>query len=278
MPNTHPNATQLQAEPTNPVSLMAQQIATSESNSCFTEPANHVLPKLSAWTIPTTICAVPNFAISELALQGLSRAPNTNSDNAINPPVVSVTSGTVYYLNTSSGPNFVGAAMPINIYSTAPVSVPQTPKTTQVLEEMVLKHSNYLAQWLRKNFPQKILKKSDETKETTASSVIFVRNKAKESPGMLSVTNVKDLLQITEVNLQSSFHTEKVLVLCDSAFSNSWISKTLARKLNVQGTPLKITVHGLTHIKLLARKLKLTPVHSGDSCTAFVVNRTWGKT
>ena len=57
---------------------------------------------------------------------------------------------------------------------------------------------------------------SDETKQTKASNVTVVTNKAEQSPSMPSVTNVKGFLQITEVNLQSSSHTEKVLVLCDS--------------------------------------------------------------
>ena len=67
----------------------------------------------------------------------------------------------------------------------------------------------------------KNLEKSNESNETSASSVTVVTNKTEESPGMPSVTNVKGLLQITEVKLQSSFHIEKVLVLGDSACSNS---------------------------------------------------------
>ena len=123
--SVHPNATQPQAEPTNPVSMMSQQGATSEPNSCFTVPSNHVLPNVSAWTIPTTGCAVPFVAIAQLALQGLFRAPNTNSDNnTMAPHVIPVTSGgTVYYLNPSSGPNLVGGPMPNNVCSTAPMSV-----------------------------------------------------------------------------------------------------------------------------------------------------------
>ena len=46
--SVQPNATQPQPEPTNPdpVSLTAEQIATSKPNSSFTVPANHVLPNL----------------------------------------------------------------------------------------------------------------------------------------------------------------------------------------------------------------------------------------
>ena len=144
--------------------------------------------------------------------------------------------------------------------------VPQMPKTPQVLEARVLKHSQYLASWLRRKFSTKRLNKTDETKEITASNVTFVLNKAEDSPGMPSVMNVKELLHITAINLQLSFHTERVLVLCDSACSNSWISEKLARKLNVQGAPLKLTVHGINShgaIDTQIVELKLTPVLSG---------------
>ena len=73
------NATQPQAETTNPVSLMAQQIAFLKPNSCFTVPANLVLPNLLIWTFPKTGCAVPNVAILRSAPQSPSREPNTNS-------------------------------------------------------------------------------------------------------------------------------------------------------------------------------------------------------
>ena len=89
---------QPQAESTNLVSLMAQQIATPKPNSCFTVPANHFLPNLPACTFPTTRCAVPNAAISQLAWQGFSRASNRNGyNNSTVPQVVPVASvGTVY--------------------------------------------------------------------------------------------------------------------------------------------------------------------------------------
>ena len=66
-----------------------------------------------------------NVAISQSASQGLSRAPNKNSDdNATFPQVVPVTiGGTVYYLNPSSILNLVGSAMPISVSLTASMRV-----------------------------------------------------------------------------------------------------------------------------------------------------------
>ena len=148
------------------------------------------------------------------------------------------------------------------------------PKITQVLKARVLKHSKYLAPWLRKNFIAKMPQKSDETKETTASNVTVASKKAEESPAMPSVTNFVGLLHITEVNLQSSFHTKKVLVLCDFACSKSWVSEKMLRKMKVQGTLLKMTVLGINShqtIDMQIVDLMLTLVHSGGSCSAFVV-------
>ena len=71
------------------------------------------------------------------------------------------------------------------------------------------------------DFFHKKPQKTDASKETTASSVTVVPNKTEQSPGIISVTNVKGLLQITEVLLQSSFETEKVVVPRHSDCSNS---------------------------------------------------------
>ena len=104
---------------------MAQQLTTSKPNSSFTVPSNLVLPNLLAWTFLTTGCSVPNNAKSQSAAHGLSRAPNMSSDSSATvPQVVPVTDGgTVYCLNPSSRPNFVGGAMSINFSWTALTTV-----------------------------------------------------------------------------------------------------------------------------------------------------------
>ena len=90
---------------------------------------------------------------------------------------------------------------------------------------------------------------------------------------MPSVSDFKDLLQITEVELESPSCSEKVLVLCDSTCSHSWISKRLADKLQVKGSPTKLTVHGINSQQLIDTEtveLKLTPVHSGGIVHRFL--------
>ena len=93
-------------------------------------------------------------------------------------------------------------------------------------------------------------------------------NKAGESSGVCSVSDVEGLLQITEVEVHTPTTSVKVLALCDSACSHSWISEDLATKLNVKGLPTKLTVHGINSQQVVDTQiveLKLTPVHSGCS-------------
>ena len=68
---------------------------------------------------------MPNFKTSQSYAQGLSRAPNVNSDNnATVPQVVPVTSGgAVYYLNSCSGRAIFRNLMPPNVCSTALVKI-----------------------------------------------------------------------------------------------------------------------------------------------------------
>ena len=89
-----------------------------------------------------------------------------------------------------------------------------------------------------------------------------MNNQIAESSGMPSVVDGKGLLQIPEVELHSNERSERVLALCDSACSHSWISSRLADKLTVKGTPTKLTVHGINCHQVVNTEmveLKLTP-------------------
>ena len=91
---------------------------------------------------------------------------------------------------------------------------------------------------------------------------------------MPSVTDYKGLLQIVEVQLDSLSSSVKVLALCDSACSHSCISRSLAHKLRVKGSATKLTVHGINSQQVVDTEtveIKLTPVHSGGSCSTFPV-------
>ena len=121
-------------------------------------------------------------------------------------------------------------------------------------------------------FPQK----SPGNTKTTQSSKTKVNQKqtGSESSGMPSVTEYKGLLQIVEVQLDSLSMFVKVLAVCDSVCSHSWISRSLAHKLRVKGSATKLTVHRINSQQVIDTEtveLKLTPVHSGASCSTFPV-------
>ena len=81
-----------------------------------------------------------------------------------------------------------------------------------------------------------------------------------------SVTDVKDLLQVTELKLTNSSGTSTTaLVLCDTACSNSCVSDSLADSIGLQGTALKLTVKGINTEELIDTKIvQLTVTHYKD--------------
>ena len=71
-----------------------------------------------------------------------------------------------------------------------------------------------------------------------------------------SVSNVKGLLQVTELQLKSSSGKDTTaLVLCDTACSNSWVSNDLANGLGLHGTALKLTVKCINTEEVVDTKL-----------------------
>ena len=89
-----------------------------------------------------------------------------------------------------------------------------------------------------------------------------------------SVTDVKGVLQVTELKLTNSSGTSTTaLVLCDTTCSNSWVSDSLAAGLGLQGTALKLTVKGIKTEELIDTKvvqLAVTP-HKDHDFEAFTV-------
>ena len=69
-----------------------------------------------------------------------------------------------------------------------------------------------------------------------------VQSSSKDT-ALSSVSNVKELLQVTELQLtNSSGKDTTALVLCDTAGSNTWVYNDLANRLGLHGTALKLTV------------------------------------
>ena len=123
-------------------------------------------------------------------------------------------------------------------------------------------------------FQPRTTPKTSRYQVTSSCSSITPNSQTGESSGVCSVTDMKGLLQITEVEVHTGTNFTKVLALCDSACSNSWISENLATKLNLKGLPTKLTVHGINSQQVVDTEiveLKLTPLHSGGSCSTFDV-------
>ena len=71
-----------------------------------------------------------------------------------------------------------------------------------------------------------------------------------------SVSDVKGLLQVTELKLTNSCGTSTTaLVPCDAACCNSWGSYSLADRLGLQGTALKLTVKYINTEELIGTKV-----------------------
>ena len=79
---------------------------------------------------------------------------------------------------------------------------------------------------------------------------------SRKTSTLSSASNVKSLLQVTELQLKSSSGTDTTAsVLCDTACSNSWVSNNLANRLGLHGTALKLTVKGINTEEVVDTKL-----------------------
>ena len=69
---------------------------------------------------------------------------------------------------------------------------------------------------------------------------------------MSSVTDVKGLLQVTELQLVNSYGLDTMaLVFYDTACSNSWVADSLADRLDLHGKALRPTVKGFNTEKVV---------------------------
>ena len=79
---------------------------------------------------------------------------------------------------------------------------------------------------------------------------------SKKTTTLSSVSNVKGLLQVTELQLNSSSGKDTTaLVLCDTACKNSSVPNDTALKLGLHGTALKLAVKGLNTEEVVNTKL-----------------------
>ena len=86
---------------------------------------------------------------------------------------------------------------------------------------------------------------SNSNADANQSKLSSVQSSSKTTT-LSSVSNVKGLLQLTELQLKSSSgKNTTALGLCDTACSMSWVSNDLANRIGLHGTALKLTVKGI---------------------------------
>ena len=129
--------------------------------------------------------------------------------------------------------------------------------------------------WCFQLNPLKITNNIDTSKSKTSTSRPSTgQQQPSKTTTLSSVTDVKGLLQNTELKLTISSGTSTTaLVLCDTACSNSWVSYSLAAKLGLQGTTLKLNVNVINTEELIDTKcvqLTVTP-HKNQDFEAFTV-------
>ena len=104
---------------------------------------------------------------------------------------------------------------------------------------------NTLIHGAERTFAAETTPKPTRNKVTGSQSLNITETKSKERTGICSVTDVKGLIQIVEVQVLTATLYHKVLALCDSACSHSCGSQNIASKLKLKGSPTKLTVHGI---------------------------------
>ena len=125
----------------------------------------------------------------------------------------------------------------------------QCPQTRKCQAEGCKSSHNTLLHGADRVFPTKqstnpnTIQPSGNTGQSKATTSQQPSNK---TTTMSSVTDVKGLLQVTELQLVNSSGLDtKALVLCDTACINSWVAGSLADRLGLHGKALKLTVKGI---------------------------------
>ena len=82
---------------------------------------------------------------------------------------------------------------------------------------------------------------------------------------MSSVTDVKGLLQVTELQLTNwSGLDTNALFFCDTACSNTWVAGSIADRLGSPGKALKLTVKGINNEEVIDTTIVEVTVKPGE--------------
>ena len=110
---------------------------------------------------------------------------------------------------------------------------------------------------------------------TGQSRATTSRQPSNKTTTMSSVTDVKGLLQETELHLVNSSGLDtKALVLCDTACSNSWVAGSQADRLGLFGKALKLSVKGFNTEEVVDTRVHEVTVKPRDhqDCDSFTIS------
>ena len=134
----------------------------------------------------------------------------------------------------------------------------QCPNTRKCRKDSCNSSHNTLLHGVERVYPSK----SPSTNNNSNSNAGASRSKpssvqsSSKTTTLSSVSSVKSLLQVTELQLKSSSGKDTTaLVLCDTACSNYWVSNDLANRLGLHGTALKLSGKSINTEEVVDTKL-----------------------
>ena len=133
----------------------------------------------------------------------------------------------------------------------------QCPNTKKCRKDGCYSSHNTLFHGAERVYPSKspATKNSNSNAGANQSKVSSVPSSSKTTT-LSSVSNVKGLLQVTELKVKSSSGKDTTaLILCDTACSNSWVTNDFANRLSLHGTAVKLTVKGINIKEVVDTKL-----------------------
>ena len=142
-------------------------------------------------------------------------------------------------------------------------TIRQCPQPRKCRAEGCNSSHNTLLHGADRVFPAKQSTNSDTIQpsgNTGQSTATTSQQPSNKTTTMSSVTDVKRLLHVTELQLVNSSGVDtKALVLCDTACSNSWVAGSLSDRLGSHGKALKLTVKGFNTAEVVDTRVVVKP-------------------
>ncbi len=116
------------------------------------------------------------------------------------------------------------------------------------------------------------LNQSSGSSNSPKPAASAAQDTAKQTSKLTSLTDVKGLLQVKLIDVVTpSGKSARALSLCDTGGSHSWMSHSLAERLDVAGTDIRLIVNGINTQKTVDTSMVTVTIHPlGDkTCDPF---------